>query len=165
MSFAGSYLGKLRQKIGHELALMPGACIVVEDEQKRILLTLRVDNNLWCVPGGGAEPGSDFVTTALTELEEETGLTAERKDVIAFACLSDPRTETNHYPNGDVTQYFLMCFIARAFRKKTAAIDATEVKDMAFFAPDDMPKDLTPSTKVVLELYRAYLATSAFQVG
>ncbi len=35
---------------------MAGACVLVIDEQERVLMQLRVDNGLWGLPGGALEP-------------------------------------------------------------------------------------------------------------
>ncbi len=42
--------------------------------QGRILLTLREDFEVWCLPGGGVDPGESFGQAALRETREELGL-------------------------------------------------------------------------------------------
>ena len=90
MSFEGSSLWRVRQKVGNDLLLWPGATVLVEDADGRILLGLRRDNGEWAMPGGGAEEGGSFASTALAELHEEVGLEADAGDLIAFACVSEP---------------------------------------------------------------------------
>ncbi len=40
-----------------------------------MLLTKRADNGLWCLPGGGVDPGESVEETIVREVREETGLT------------------------------------------------------------------------------------------
>ena len=75
--YHGSYLWQLRQRVGHDLVLMPGATVVAIDRTGRVLLTKRTDTGEWCLPGGAAEMHGSFVQTALSELKEETGLRVE----------------------------------------------------------------------------------------
>ncbi len=166
MAYEGSYLHSLRQKVGHDLVLMPGTAVVVPDKQGKILLTLRTDTDEWCLPGGGAEPKSDFIQTAQIELREETGLAAEREDLVAFAAVSSPAAGLlQTYPNGDQTHYFALCFVAKKWRKVSDDIDTTEVKDMDFFDIDKLPERLFASTVAILDQYRAYQKTGQFQAG
>ena len=57
MSFADSYLGRLRQLVGNRLVLVPGARIIIERDDGRILLHKRTDFDIWGLPGGNAEEG------------------------------------------------------------------------------------------------------------
>ncbi|MDB5169422.1 MAG: putative nudix hydrolase [Candidatus Saccharibacteria bacterium] len=54
------------------------SCCLVFDEDSRILLLQRhaddLGGGLWATPGGKQEPGEDPATTAIREVEEETGL-------------------------------------------------------------------------------------------
>ena len=45
---------------------------VIEDG--RVLLTQRNDFPVWCLPGGGVDPGESLAQAALREMREETGL-------------------------------------------------------------------------------------------
>ena len=73
MSFEGSYLWRLRQKIGHDLVLTPGAAVAAQRPDGQVLFALRGDDGTWCLPGGAAEEGGSFARTAVAELREETG--------------------------------------------------------------------------------------------
>ena len=74
LSFEGSYLWRLRQRIGHDLVLMPGAAVAAQREDGQVLFIRRSDNGVWALPGGGAEEGGSFARTGVDELREETGL-------------------------------------------------------------------------------------------
>ncbi len=62
MGFEGSSLWRLRQKIGSELVLWPGATVCVIGPDGNVLLGLRSDDRAWGMPGGGAEEGGSFAS-------------------------------------------------------------------------------------------------------
>ena len=76
------YLQQLRQKLGHDLLLLPSAAVVLFDEQNRILLGKHSDKNIWVLPGGLIEPAELPADAALRELWEETGLIAELTSIL-----------------------------------------------------------------------------------
>jgi 8-oxo-dGTP pyrophosphatase MutT (NUDIX family) len=164
MSFEGSTLWRVRQKVGHALVLWPGATVLVEDEHGRVLLGLRRDNYEWAMPGGGAEEHGSFAATALDELREEMGIDADRDDLIAFACVSEPADHVVRYSNGDVTHYFGLWFVLRRWRGEPRP-DGEELVGLGWFARDELPEPLMHSSAVALELYERFLETGAFQVG
>jgi ADP-ribose pyrophosphatase YjhB (NUDIX family) len=164
MPFEGSYLWRLRQKIGHELVLQPGAAVAAQREDGKVLFIRRGDNGVWALPGGAAEEGGSFTRTAVDELREETGLVVDPGDLIPVACFSDAERHTLHYPNGDVAHYFSMCFIARRWQGEPAP-DGEEALELAFGDPAEPPQPFEDSTARALELLLAYLRTGAFQVG
>ena len=159
MSYEGSYLWEVRQSVGSRLLLMPGAQVLVADED-RILFQRSRDSGLWELPAGAAEPGDSFRSTAARELFEETGLLVDAADLVPFASLSEADLHTLTYPNGDVLQCFALCFEARRW---TGAVrpSADEVTEVRFF--EQPPDDLHPPTRVVLKLYDAYRSTGLFQ--
>lgn len=163
MPYAGSYLWRLRQTIGSELALMPGAMIALRRQGGQILLTKRADDGTWCLPAGAAEPGGSFARTALDELEEETGVEVAESDLVPFGCLSEAEAHTIHYPNGDVTHCFALCFMAERWQGDPRP-DREETIDNRFVEPGDLPDPIHPPTVHALELLAAYLDSGRFQV-
>ena len=51
------------------------SAVIFDEARKKVLLTKRADNGLWCLPSGGMEPGECVEETILREVWEETGLT------------------------------------------------------------------------------------------
>lgn len=92
MAYQGSYLWNLRQLVGSQLLLVPGAQVLVLDGQDRALFQQRTDDQVWALPAGACEPGEDFTSTAIHELAEESGLLVDREDLVPFGCLSDSAT-------------------------------------------------------------------------
>jgi 8-oxo-dGTP pyrophosphatase MutT (NUDIX family) len=163
MAYKDSYLWRLRQAVGSELVLMPGAMVAVLREDQRVLLTKRADDGTWCLPAGAAEPGGSFARTAIDELAEETGIEVSERDLIPFGCLSEAEAHTIHYPNGDVTHCFALLFLARAWRGD-AVPDGEESTEAGFFELEVPPEPLHAPTTHALELLAAHLSSGAFQV-
>ncbi|MET0424359.1 MAG: NUDIX domain-containing protein, partial [Actinoplanes sp.] len=98
----------MREHIGHDLLLLPGASAVVRDEQGRILLLRRGDTGQWSLPAGMIEPGEQPAEAVLREILEETGVVAVIERLAGVA---------NHgaqYPNGDRCSYLNVWFRCRA---------------------------------------------------
>jgi ADP-ribose pyrophosphatase YjhB (NUDIX family) len=53
-----------------------GVNVAVIDDG-RVLLTQREDFEVWCLPGGGVDPGESLAQAAIREVREETGLEVE----------------------------------------------------------------------------------------
>lgn len=62
-------LGQITPKVGADAALF--------DEQGRILLVLRADDERWCLPCGWVDPNESPAEAAVRETREETGIEAE----------------------------------------------------------------------------------------
>lgn len=163
MPYIGSYLWQLRQTIGNELALMPGAMVALRRDDGRVLLTKRADDDTWCLPAGAAETGGSFARTAIEELDEETGVKVSVDDLIPFACLSEAEAHTIHYPNGDVTHCFALCFMAEKWQGDPRP-DRDESTEVQFVELSNVPEPVHPPTAYALELLSAYLDSGQFQV-
>ena len=143
---------------------MPGAMVVAQRADDHVLLTRRGDDGTWCLPGGAAEVGGSFVTTAKAELLEEVGLTAELSDLVAFGTLSEARHQTVEYPNGDVTHCFAVLFVLRRWHG-TPSPDGEEAVEARFVAPDQLPEPVKAPSLEAVRLFRNYVSTGNFQVG
>jgi 8-oxo-dGTP pyrophosphatase MutT (NUDIX family) len=162
--YIGSYVWKLRQAIGHDLVVTPAAVVLVLDSNNAVLLIKRTDTGDWALPGGSAEPGGTFVSTAIEELLEETGLKADPADLVGFASLSDERWTNFTFPNNDVIHSFNLCFATRRWTGDPSS-DGDESSDVGFFELDALPEPMLPMSLKVLELWKAYEASGAFQAS
>jgi ADP-ribose pyrophosphatase YjhB (NUDIX family) len=62
-------------RIGRNGRLLLGCSATLFDEQQaKVLLTRRADNQRWCLPGGQVEAGESVAETCQREMWEETGL-------------------------------------------------------------------------------------------
>ncbi|MEV7550648.1 NUDIX domain-containing protein [Amycolatopsis sp. NPDC089917] len=81
----------------------------IQDDEGRILMIRRTDNDLYAIPGGQLELGETLAQAAVREVREETGIECEVTGVIGL--YSNP----NHviaYDDGEVRQEFSICFRA-----------------------------------------------------
>lgn len=163
MSYVDSYLWRLRQAVGSELVLMPGAMVALQRDDGQVLLTKRADDGTWCLPAGAAEIGGSFARTAIDELAEEAGIEVTKEDLVPFASLSEAEEHTIHYPNGDVTHCFAICFLARRWCGKPRP-DQSESIAVRFVPLNAIPDPVHPPTARALELLQAYLDTGVFQL-
>jgi 8-oxo-dGTP pyrophosphatase MutT (NUDIX family) len=163
MAYVGSYLWRLRQAVGNDLILMPGAMLALLDGEDRVLLTRREDDGTWCLPAGAAEPGGSFARTAVDELSEETGLEVRAGDLVPFGSLSEAEVHTISYPNGDVTHCFALLLLARAWTGRLRP-DPAEVTEARFEELGTPPKPIHGPSAVALGLLQRFLSTGQFQI-
>lgn len=160
MTFADSYLGKLRSLVGSRCLLVPGARVIIAREDGSILLQHRSDLSLWGLPGGNAEEGEDLAEVAIRETFEETGLRITNPKPFGFG--SNPEFETIRFPNGDVCQFFVMMFYATHY-DGDIAIDGSETLDLGWFRLDKLPMMLGNMRRSV-EAYAGFTKTGSFQM-
>ena len=171
-NFADSYVGRLRALVGHRILLMPGARIVIERDDGKILLQLRSDFGVWGLPGGMPEPGDSITETIIREVKEETGLTINSCQPFGFG--SDPGRETFTYPNGDKAQHFVLNFYTSAF-SGTPVVDPAvdpavdpvvyneETLQLEWYNPAELP-DMLPNMMRSVEAYLEFKHTGVFQI-
>lgn len=106
-----------------------GANVVVMD-QGRVLLTKREDFEVWCVPGGHADPGEAPAATARREAREETGLDVELAQMVGIYTRIMGETAMH-----------VVTFAARPVAGALSP-QVGEVIDIGYFAPDALPDDM-----------------------
>jgi 8-oxo-dGTP pyrophosphatase MutT (NUDIX family) len=163
MAYIGSYLWRLRQAVGNDLILMPGAMVALVRRDRQALMTKRTDDGTWCLPGGAAEPGGDFAQTAIDELAEETGIEVRKQDLVPFGSLSEAELHTINYPSGDVTHCFALLFLARSWTGQPKP-DPDEATEARFADLDSPPLPLHAPTAQALALLREFLISGQFQL-
>lgn len=114
-------------------SLVVAASAVVTDDQGRILLQRRRDNDLWALPGGGMEMTDSLPGAAMREVKEETGLDVEITGLVGT--YTDPR-HVIAYTDGEVRRQFNVCFTARVTGGGLAISD--ESTELRFIAPSDL---------------------------
>ncbi len=88
-------------------SLVPAASAIVTDDEGRILLHRRRDNDMWALPGGVMELGESISDCVIREVQEETGLLVEPTRIVGI--YSDPK-HVFAYDDGEVRQEFSICF-------------------------------------------------------
>lgn len=72
------YIIKIREKLGHELILIPSVAAVIKNEQGKILFQYP-GGEYWSLPAGAIEPGEAPEEAVIREVWEETGLKVQVK--------------------------------------------------------------------------------------
>ena len=81
----------------------------IQDDDGRILMIRRTDNDLYSIPGGQLELGETLAQAAVREVREETGIECEVTGVIGL--YSNPH-HVIAYDDGEIRQEFSICFRA-----------------------------------------------------
>ncbi len=91
-------------------SIVVATSVYVDDDEGRILLIRRTDNDLWAMPGGGMEVGETVSECAVRETKEETGIDV---DITSLVGIFTNPAHVVAYRNGEVRQPFSICLRAR----------------------------------------------------
>ena len=116
-------------------SLVPSANVIVTDDQGRILLIHRTDNDNWAVPGGAMDLGESLPDTAVRETLEETGIHVEVTGLVGI--YTDPKHVILYTSNGEARQEFSVVFTARPVGGEPKTSD--ESREVRWMAPEDIP--------------------------
>lgn len=116
-------------------SVVPAAVGCITDDEGRILLEHRVDNDLWALPGGTHDFGESIVETVVREVREETGLDVEVTRLVGL--YTDPK-HVIAYTDGEVRQQFTLSFACRVVGG-TLERDS-ESQELRWVAPEDLEK-------------------------
>jgi len=97
-------------RLGKNGKITVGCSAVIFDETRtKALLTRRVDNGLWCLPGGHMESGESVEECCLREVFEETGLRVRIKRLTGVYSNPD---QLVIYPDGNQAHFVVLNFEA-----------------------------------------------------
>lgn len=130
-----SYIMNLRKYVGHEPLIGLGATTLVFNGKNELLLNLRSDTNTWGIPGGAMELYETIEETAIRELKEEAGITADELELVTVLSGDEYYFE---YPNGDK-----MCTVIVLFKvlnyKGDIKVSDSESRELKFFSLKSLP--------------------------
>lgn len=106
---------------------------IFDPTRKKILLTRRTDNGLWCLPGGGVDPGEAVAETVVREVLEETGLRGRVVRLIGVYSSPDWLVE---YPDGNRVQIIALNFEFEATGGKLGV--SREVSEFGYFSLEEI---------------------------
>ncbi len=140
------YLRRLRQRVGHDLVLLPAVCVLIWDDDGRLLLMREAETGCWQTVGGMIDPDESPWDAALREAAEETGLVV-RVERLRTA-LGGPGYRV-HYPNGDLCSYVSVVFDATVVSGELSGDD--EVAELRWFHGEELDAlDLDPLNRHLL---------------
>jgi ADP-ribose pyrophosphatase YjhB (NUDIX family) len=130
-------------------SIVPAVSAIVTDEQERLLLIQRTDNDLWSIPGGGMEPGETVREAVRREVAEETGMECQVTGLVGI--YSNPR-HVAAYDDGEVRQEFSMCFTTRLHGGSIRT--SKESSEVRFVSVDELPQyKIHPSIRLRIGHY------------
>jgi len=141
-----NHLAELRKIVGHRPLLMIGATVFILDEENRLLLLRRVDNQCWGPPGGAVEPGEVVEDSARRETLEETGL--QIGEISLFGVFSG-EDQYYRYPNGDEVYNVTIAYLCRHPRQDVHLSD--EHTDWGYFTLNEIPSPVSPPILPIIE--------------
>jgi len=115
-------------------SLVPSVTAAVRDEQGRLLLIHKIDNDFWALPGGAMDLGESVADAAVREVAEETGVDVQITGLVGL--YTDPG-HVMAYDDGEVRQEFSVCFHARAAGGEPRQ-DNTETKVAKWVEPAEV---------------------------
>ncbi|MCC9311310.1 NUDIX domain-containing protein [Kitasatospora sp. RB6PN24] len=149
------FLAELRTLVGNRPLWLSAACVVVLDEEQRVLLGRRADTGRWALIGGIVDPGEQPADAAVRECFEETGVRVAPEQLTSVT-VSPPVT----YPNGHQTQYLELTFRCRVVGGE-ATVHDDESLDVAWFAQDELP-DMDDYSRERLDLALGFTGRTAY---
>ena len=151
------YVQELRLLIGHRPLIIPGAVILIINQQGDLLLQHRKDNQQWGLIGGSMEIGESLEETARRETFEESGLEI---DELEWFGLFSGHDFIYQYPNQDVVVNVMAAYMTRQF-SGTLRVDKEEAYDIRFFKLSELPQNLCPPDIPVIKQYLRSLNNSS----
>jgi 8-oxo-dGTP pyrophosphatase MutT (NUDIX family)/GNAT superfamily N-acetyltransferase len=143
------YIKTIRKSVGHAPIIQCGASIIVVNEHGELLLQKRRDNGCWGYHGGSVELDEVVEEAAKRELFEETGLIAETLELLGVFSGEDMHYV---YPNGDVVSNIDIVYICRNYTGEIKQ-ELEEISELRFFAPDELPANISPPNVKALNQY------------
>ncbi|MBD3940903.1 NUDIX domain-containing protein [Microbacterium sp. NEAU-LLC] len=131
---ASPYLTSLRERVGHDLLLLPAVSAVIRDDRGRVLLARSHGDEQWALIGGGLEPGEEPATAIVREIREELGVDATVDRIIGV--YGGERMFIT-YPNGDRCAYVTAAYECR-LGSDSFTLEEDELADVAWFMREDL---------------------------
>lgn len=125
-------------------SLVVAVSAFVQDDENRILLIRRTDNDLYAIPGGALELGETLTQATQREVMEETGIAIEVSGLVGV--FSDPE-HLIEFTDGEVRQEFSICFRAETTGGQLQT--SVESNEVLWAAPSDLKSyDIHPSIRL-----------------
>jgi ADP-ribose pyrophosphatase YjhB (NUDIX family) len=148
-----NFIARLRQKVGHDLLLVPAVAVVARNHARELLLVQDSETKLWGCPGGSVEPAELPSDAAVRETWEESGVLVELVRVLGVFG-GDHCGGT--YKNGDRIAWVATVFTAHALEGDPSP-DGVETRAARFFSAAQLQAlPLSAHTRMYLEAEQAH---------
>lgn len=136
-------------------SMVPAVNVLVTDDNGRILLIRRTDNDLYALPGGAIDLGESLTQAAVRETREETGIDVEVTGLVGIY------TNPSHviaYSDGEVRQECAIVLAARPVSGTPTV--SSESSEVVWVDPADVADlQMHPSMRRRIEDYVHHGAT------
>jgi len=133
------YVKNIRKHIGHDTLILVGVGVFIHTDGK-LLLQKRRDNNCWADHGGCVEIGETVEETAKRELYEETGLIANKLELIG---VFSGKNMIYTYPNGDNVYIVGISYLCEDY-SGIPLTETNETTDLQWFDINSLPENISP---------------------
>ncbi|MBP5684605.1 MAG: NUDIX domain-containing protein [Bacilli bacterium] len=141
-----SYISELRKYVGHAPIMSPGATAIIYSKDKGILFEKRVDDGIWCLPGGALELKESFIEGLTREVKEETNL-----DIFDPTFLTVEANVYVKYPNDDEVYYTDAVYIVTKFSGDIKPDE--ESSELHWFKLDELPNNIEEPQREYINLF------------
>lgn len=122
---------------------VPTVDIIIEVENKIVLIKRKNPPHGWAIPGGFVDYGESFETAAVREAEEETGIKVS--NLQQFKTYSDPARDARQHTASTV-------FIATGTEHPIAADDAISA---GLFSEGNLPELVFDHKEILMDYYNS----------
>ncbi|WP_247623833.1 NUDIX domain-containing protein [Microbacterium galbinum] len=126
------YVRALRDRIGHDLLMLPGVTAVIRDGE-RFLLARSAGTDEWSLIGGGVEPGEEPADAVAREVREELGASIRITGIIGAY---GGESLVVDYPNGDRVAYVTTAYACEVVDKIEP--DGEEIVEVGWFTASEI---------------------------
>lgn len=144
------YIREVRALVGQRPLILTSVMVLIL-EGEHLLLQKRAGTGAYHVPGGFLELGERLEDAARREALEETALTVGELTLVG--AYAGPEFHWS-YPNGDEVYNVTVAYLTRDFSGPPNA-DGDEGTDVLFIPLGELPENLGPPAKPVLEDLKA----------
>lgn len=140
------YYKMLREHVGAMPLILPGAVVIMKNEEGEVLLQKRPEGR-WGLPGGLMNLGESFEQVAKREVFEEIGLRVDQLELVHVFSGEDYYTKAE---NGDEFYSVTAVYLA----KKTSgilALDPTESLEVRYFNVGRLPEKIVGSHREFID--------------
>ena len=126
------YVRAMRDRIGHDLLMLPGVTAVIRDGE-RFLLSRSAGSDVWSLIGGGVEPGEQPTDAVAREVRDELGAGIRITGIVGAYGGESLVVE---YPNGDRVAYVTTAYACEVVDKIQP--DGEEIVEVGWFTASEI---------------------------